>query len=80
MPPFWGRHIHLPISKSHQGVCFRYYTTFCMVALPSVEVALKELIISRLGKHQSAGRKTLIRGEENANSRKERSNLREERI
>ena len=38
------------------------------------------LIIPHSGKHQSAGRKTSIRGEENANSRKERSDSPEERI
>ena len=38
------------------------------------------LIIPHSGKHGSAGRKTSIRGEENADSRKERSNSPKERI
>ena len=37
------------------------------------------LIIPHSGKHESAGRKTSIRGEENADSRKERSNSPKER-
>ncbi len=37
------------------------------------------MIISRSGKHESAERKTTIRGEENANPRKERGNTPKER-
>ena len=37
------------------------------------------LIIPRSGKHQSARRKTSIRGKENTNPRKERSNSPKER-
>ena len=37
------------------------------------------VIISRSGKHESAERKTTIRGEENANPRKERGNTPKER-
>ena len=43
------------------------------------EAYLSEVIIPRSGKHQSAGRKTSIRGKENTNPRKERSNSPKER-
>ena len=41
--------------------------------------SILQVIISRSGKHESAERKTTIRGEENANPRKERGNTPKER-
>lgn len=43
------------------------------------ELSIAKVIIPHSGKHESAGRKTSIRGEENADSRKERSNSPKER-
>ena len=42
--------------------------------------ARTRMIIPHSGKHESAGRKTSIRGAENDDSRKERSNSPKERI
>ena len=45
-----------------------------------IRAANERVIIPHSGKHESAGRKTSIRGEENTNPRKERSNSPKERI
>ena len=49
------------------------------IACSGFSILKRKLIIPHSGKHQSAGRKTAIRGKENANPYKERNNSRKER-